>query len=373
MRARARMSSPRSLTSQQGVIQRACAHGNPRRLTVQRRSIDGLQPIVPTVAGDVLQGQGQQLDITSRRFFEPWFGHDFSRVRVHADRPAAESAQALDARAYTLGTDIVFGAGAYEPATKAGRELLAHELTHVVQQDGLAPVNGDVLSVSSPGDPSEAAADSVAHAVHDGGAVPVDSIVSGNNSGTQIRRDLLDAVGTTFRQLTHIDPRDANPIGMAFNEVVSTNAAMASASSTPPSWTSTVLRYAANVPLDGAILLAALMRSPALYRGGWILDVQPGATAMTLDFSIFARGRLSLATLVHELVHVFQYALSGVTAFLISYFGLSAATIAYRWATGQPLRTMRSSPHEAQAYGLESRFKSWHQATYGTDPDSITI
>ena len=69
---------------------------------------------------------------------EPQFGHDFSRVRIHADATAAESATAVNALAYTVGRDIVFAAGRYAPATPAGQGLLAHELTHVIQQGGVA-------------------------------------------------------------------------------------------------------------------------------------------------------------------------------------------------------------------------------------------
>jgi hypothetical protein len=65
---------------------------------------------------------------------ETGFGHDFSRVRVHVDPAASESANQLAARAYTVGHDIVFRAGEYHPDSMAGKELLAHELAHVVQQ-----------------------------------------------------------------------------------------------------------------------------------------------------------------------------------------------------------------------------------------------
>ena len=64
---------------------------------------------------------------------ESRLGHDFSRVRVHTDSRAARAADALDARAFTLGRDVVFGQGSWAPRTDAGLELLAHELTHVVQ------------------------------------------------------------------------------------------------------------------------------------------------------------------------------------------------------------------------------------------------
>jgi hypothetical protein len=70
---------------------------------------------------------------------EPRFGRDFSHVRVHTDGRAADAASAMEARAYTVGRDIVFGAGEYEPGTADGRRLLAHELSHVIQQQGMPP------------------------------------------------------------------------------------------------------------------------------------------------------------------------------------------------------------------------------------------
>jgi hypothetical protein len=84
---------------------------------------------------DVLHSSGQPLDAETRASMQPRFGHDFTRVRVHADADAARSAQAVNALAYTVGQHIVFGAGHYAPSTQAGQRLLAHELTHVTQQD----------------------------------------------------------------------------------------------------------------------------------------------------------------------------------------------------------------------------------------------
>ncbi len=88
----------------------------------------------PRAVYDVLRASGQPLDATTRRYMENRFGHDFRDVRVHADTRAAASADAVAARAYTVGRDVVFGAGAYAPMNVEGRRLLAHELTHVVQQ-----------------------------------------------------------------------------------------------------------------------------------------------------------------------------------------------------------------------------------------------
>jgi outer membrane protein OmpA-like peptidoglycan-associated protein len=67
---------------------------------------------------------------------EPRFGHDFSNVRIHTGSQAAESARAVNALAYTVGHNVIFGSGQYAPATQAGRQLLAHELAHTVQQEG---------------------------------------------------------------------------------------------------------------------------------------------------------------------------------------------------------------------------------------------
>jgi hypothetical protein len=88
---------------------------------------------VPASVHEALRSPGQPLDTHSRGFFEPRFGRDFSNVRVHADAIAAESARSIGALAYSVGSSIVFGAALYQPKTRRGRELLAHELAHVVQ------------------------------------------------------------------------------------------------------------------------------------------------------------------------------------------------------------------------------------------------
>ncbi|UCF91849.1 MAG: DUF4157 domain-containing protein [Desulfobacterales bacterium] len=98
---------------------------------------DRTPEVTPCVAAEIalMQGSGQPLPSSERTFFEPRFGHDFSEVRIHADTRAANAAQALHSRAFTVGRDIVFGARQYQPEKTSGRQLLAHELTHVMQQD----------------------------------------------------------------------------------------------------------------------------------------------------------------------------------------------------------------------------------------------
>jgi hypothetical protein len=89
---------------------------------------------VPPIANDVLRSAGRPLDPPARAFMEARFGHDFSQVRVYADARAGDSARALQARAYTVGRNVVFAPEQYAPHTAEGRRLLAHELAHVVQQ-----------------------------------------------------------------------------------------------------------------------------------------------------------------------------------------------------------------------------------------------
>ena len=122
---------------------------------------------VPPIVHDVLKSPGQPLDAGTRSFFEPRFGHDFSRVRVHADGKAAESACAVNAVAYTVGRDVVFNAGQFAPASAAGRHLLAHELTHVVQQSrtGSQRSPGGALEIGPAADAAERQAESVARAM----------------------------------------------------------------------------------------------------------------------------------------------------------------------------------------------------------------
>ncbi|HMN29260.1 MAG TPA: DUF4157 domain-containing protein, partial [Caldilineaceae bacterium] len=102
------------------------------------------QIAAPPIVNEVLRSPGQPLDPATRAFMEPRFGHDFSHVRVHTDAHAAKSARAVGALAYTVGNNVVFGANQYSSATYHGRELLAHELAHTVQQrTGGAPPSTD--------------------------------------------------------------------------------------------------------------------------------------------------------------------------------------------------------------------------------------
>ena len=111
---------------------------------LEARQEDAVSPMVR----EVLHSPGQPINPATRAFFESRFGHDFSAVRVHTDAHASESAQAVNALAYTVGRDVVFDAGRYAPRTSEGMKLLAHELTHVVQQTSIGVRSGSSHAVA---------------------------------------------------------------------------------------------------------------------------------------------------------------------------------------------------------------------------------
>lgn len=120
--------------------------------------------VAPPAVREVLRSQGKPLDAETRRAMEPHFGHDFGHVRVHTDQQAAASADAVDARAYAAGANIVFARDQFAPKTKPGQELIAHELAHTVQQRNSGSSTGP-LPIADPGGNPEREADHAAKAV----------------------------------------------------------------------------------------------------------------------------------------------------------------------------------------------------------------
>ena len=100
----------------------------------------------PIIVHEVLRSPGQPLSPVERAFMEPRFGHSFGAIRVHTDAKAMRSAAAVNALAYTVGGHIVFAGGQYAPGTDAGRRLLAHELAHTIQQEGLQQLKSNAPS-----------------------------------------------------------------------------------------------------------------------------------------------------------------------------------------------------------------------------------
>jgi hypothetical protein len=121
------------------VVQRKCSHcdEDEKKQQVQRKESATSHPQVNNSMHGYLNGlhnSGTSLSQQARRYFEPRFGYDFSKVRIHTDANAAKSARSINALAYTSANHIVFGNGQYNPQTNTGKKLLGHELTHVIQQ-----------------------------------------------------------------------------------------------------------------------------------------------------------------------------------------------------------------------------------------------
>lgn len=170
--------TPTKAAVRHSLLQRKCACGGSsglegecsacrdKRQPLQRYARDQSEnTYVPPIVHEVLRSSGHALDPTTRTFMETRFGHDFGRVQVHTDAKAAQSAQAVQALAYTVGQHIVFGAGQYSPRTGAGRFLLAHELSHVLQQGVESAHPPDQIRIGHPQTTQEREAEGLAAAV----------------------------------------------------------------------------------------------------------------------------------------------------------------------------------------------------------------
>ncbi len=148
------------------LLQLQRTHGNQfvQMMLVQAQRADGETEVVPEVENAIqgAHGRGEALDKAMRTNMETAFGADFSHVRVHTDVEADQLNQTLNARAFTTGQDIFFRDGEYNPGDVRGRRLLAHELTHVVQQTGGVQFK---RTLGQAGDQYEREADRVAEAV----------------------------------------------------------------------------------------------------------------------------------------------------------------------------------------------------------------
>lgn len=189
-----------SPASQQPAVLRRCACGKTggecaacrkKRIELQRspaaRAVAAGQA-APPIVHDVLRSAGEPLQPDTRQFMESRLGHDFGRVRVHNNAQAAASAVAVEARAYTVGDHIVFGAGEYAPHSAIGQELLAHELAHVTQRTSsdASPQSGSIV-VGAVDDPLEYAAESAARGIRNHGG-RIDNRTGAARRGTLMRQ-----------------------------------------------------------------------------------------------------------------------------------------------------------------------------------------
>jgi hypothetical protein len=229
------------------------------------------QDRVPDIVQEVLSAPGQPLDTSTRAFMEPRFGHDFSRVRVHTGSKAAESARAVNALAYTVGNEMVFGDGQYAPDIQKGRMLIAHELTHVLQQ-GFGPSTLRSFRIADQnGDASEREANRAARAVMDGLPAP-DIRAAGFIPAIQTAQD--PALGTS-------PPVESNPIAPTAPVPVcgpdvtpQVTAAIAKAKSKFGGW-SQAKKEAQCDALDSLSTGALAWDIEELHANAWILNYRP--------------------------------------------------------------------------------------------------
>jgi hypothetical protein len=156
------------------LLQRRCACGthSPGGTTCTACAAPATEPARQVRLPDVLESPGQPLEPDIAAVLGQGFGRDLSQIRVHADTGAARSAAALGADAYTVGPHIAFAAGALAPRSPPGRRLLAHEVSHALQQ-GMRPATPDTpLELTEPGDAMEQAAERGAAAVMQGAPPP---------------------------------------------------------------------------------------------------------------------------------------------------------------------------------------------------------
>ena len=182
----------RGRSAQRLILQLQHTHGNRyvQRVLALARKAEGEAEVDPETESIIerARGGGQTLDSDVREKMEPLFGADFSSVRIHTDFEADQLNHAVNALAFTTGADIFFRSGLYQPSTSSGQELLAHELTHVVQQGDGTRIQGKLV-VGSPDDSYEQEADRVARAVMRQECEPAEEAPSTpGHSTTQIQR-----------------------------------------------------------------------------------------------------------------------------------------------------------------------------------------
>jgi hypothetical protein len=188
-----------------------CEECQKKKQTLQRSAKGAMAPAaVPPIVNQALAGPGRPLDTPTRSFMESRFGHDFSRVRVHDDAMATASARAVNARAYTVGSDIVFDHGQYRPQTPAGSHLLAHELAHTVQQSGLRRSGRDLPMGGALEPQLEREAEMAAQAVT--GAVPLGAGLGSALSHGPALVLSRAAKDVAQPELAHTEPNEDEPV-----------------------------------------------------------------------------------------------------------------------------------------------------------------
>ena len=237
--------------------------------------------LAPEVVDRVLDSPGRPLDKATRDYFEPKFGYDLSRIRIHNDAQAAESARVVHAHAYTVGNRIAFAAGRYSPHSTEGRRLLAHELTHVEQQSG---AGASVAPLRAGG------AGSLLEQKADGAAAPVSANGLGSKvtsvPGQMIQRD-PDPNAKTDTQ--------TSPCGGDGRQLTAGERSVA--------------EFVFGTALNPDPI--CIRESSVMSAGGYVRTVptngKDGRLLIIIYVSPGMKDKISMSLLVHELTHCAQY------------------------------------------------------------------
>jgi hypothetical protein len=243
-------------------------------MTLPERHVVRLPPEdVPPIVHEVLGSPGQPLDAETRAFMETRFQHDFGTVRVHADSRAARSAGAINALAYTVGPKVVFSSGQFRPRCSEGRRLLAHELTHVLQQEETTQNIHRRLWLTLPSDPDEKAADVTATLIEKGGPVGriakapglrvQRTIPSGRSNRAQdaVAEEARLRIGDALWLLVagELDIRQRMLLSAAIREAQERLALYSQATGSQSAATTPLMAQAGTVPLNPILIVATLL------------------------------------------------------------------------------------------------------------------
>jgi hypothetical protein len=358
-------------------------HSNCRRETADPSNTGDILAAVR----NVLHSPGHPLNPETRAFMEPRFGHDFSQVRVHTDSQAAESARALGSRAYTVGPNVVFAEGMYAPSNDGGRQLLAHELVHVVQQES-SHLQGE-LRIGPPADAYEQQAEGLATLVAHGqqGAEPIASHIitriakpASNTIQRSILGSIMGAVGGALGGVV-AGALLGGPIGALIGGGVGLigGALLGNAASTPSrSLTSAEISYAREIYQDSIDYSQITITRDSLFAAG-----APRTIGNTIhlksDWRHFKKDTMELTqegleTLIHEMGHVWQYQNGGLEYIPASLLAQLEAAIsgksrnaAYDWeqAHASKIPWERWNP-EQQAAAIEEYNRTLRRSKNGT-------
>ncbi len=361
-----------SFTSvQAGLLQRKCACGQhtvagnecaecrqQRAGMIQRTAISPASVgAVPLVVHEVLSSPGQPLDAGTKAFIEPRFGHDFSQVRVHTDAKSAESAKSVNALAYTVGRDVVFGMGQYEPGKSEGRRLLAHELTHVVQQDSLTTIPGMNLTISSTDSFLEQEANSAAETMTPQIGIGEQLLTTINQqvaTGPTLQRQ--EQAGIRFPTLEVAALRSSGAFAVGHSPL--TSAERADAASI----------FGSSIDLSRVrIVYSPVISAP---------------TTLGNDIRVPPNYAIPRRVLIHELTHIWQFQTKGSAYISDSVFHQSSAVVSSLLTTGRidrggayryqivPGKSFHDYTAEQQASIVEDYFA--YQSLRG-DPDYVRL